>query len=93
VTRTPAEMTVVCPEENVPAGITCNKNWLGLRIAADLDFSETGILSSLVAPLAAERVPVYLLSTYSMDLILVKEEDLSRAVLALSEAGHRVCLP
>jgi hypothetical protein len=43
LTRTQAEMTVVCGEENVPAGITCNKNWRCLRIGAVLDFSETGV--------------------------------------------------
>lgn len=90
MTRTQAEMTVVCPEGDVPAGITCNKNWRCLRIGGVLGFSETGVLSSLAAPLAAEGIPVYALSTYSTDLILVKEEDLSRTVLALSGAGHRV---
>jgi len=90
VTRTKAELTVVCQEENVPAGITCNKNWRGLRIGGVLDFSETGILSSLTAPLAGEGIPVYALSTYSTDFILIKEEDLSRAVFALSQEGHKV---
>jgi uncharacterized protein len=90
VTRTQAEMTVVCQEENVPAGITCNESWRCLQIGGVLDFCETGILSSLTAPLAAESIPVYALSTYSTDLILIKEEDLSRAVPALSRAGHRV---
>ncbi len=90
VTRTEAELTVVCQEENVPAGITCNKNWRCLQIGGVLDFSETGILSSLTAPLAGEGIPVYALSTYSTDLILIKEKDLSRTVLALSGAGHRL---
>jgi hypothetical protein len=90
VTRTSVEMTVVCQEENVPAGILCNKNWRCLQIGGVLDFSETGILSSLTAPLAGEGIPVYALSTYSTDLILIKENDLSRTVLALARAGHRI---
>jgi hypothetical protein len=90
VTRTKAELTVVCQEENVPAGITCNKHWRCLQIGSVLDFSETGILSSLTAPLAGEGIPVYALSTYSTDLILIKEKDLSRTVLALARAGHRI---
>ena len=90
VTRTRAEMTVVCQEENVPAGILCNKNWRCLQIGGVLDFSEAGILSSLTAPLAGEGIPVYALSTYSTDLILIKERDLSRTVLALARAGHRI---
>jgi hypothetical protein len=74
----------------VPAGITCSKGWRCLRIGDVLDFSETGILSTLTAPLAGEGIPVYVLSTYSTDLILIKEKDLSRAVRVLSGAGHRV---
>ena len=90
VTRTQAEMTVICQEENVPAGTPCTKSWRCLRIGGVLDFSETGILSTLTASLAGEGIPVYALSTYSTDLILIKEKDLSRTVLALSGAGHRV---
>lgn len=90
VTRTQAETTVVCQEENVPAGITCNKSWRCLRIGSVLDFSQTGILSSLTAPLAEEGIPIYALSTYSTDLILIKEKDLSRAVLVLTRSGNRV---
>jgi hypothetical protein len=44
----------------------------------------------LTAPLAGEGIPVYALSTYSTDFILIKEEDLSRAVFALSQEGHKV---
>jgi len=90
VTRTQAETTVVCQEENVPAGITCNKSWRCLRIGGVLDFSQTGILSSLTAPLAEEGIPIYALSTYSTDLILIKEKDLSRAVFVLTRSGNRV---
>ena len=90
VTRTQAETTVVCQEENVPAVITCNKSWRCLRIEGVLDFSQTGILSSLTAPLAEEGIPIYALSTYSTDLILIKEKDLSRAVLVLTRSGNRV---
>ena len=90
VTRTQAETTVVCQEEDVPVGITCNKNWRCLRIGGVLDFSETGILSSLTALLADDGMPLFALSTYSTDLILIKEEDLFQAVLALVRSGHRV---
>jgi hypothetical protein len=90
VTWTEAETTVVCREENVPAGVTCNKSWRCLRIGGALSFSETGILSSVTAPLAGAGIPVYALSTYSTDLILIKEKDLPATVLALTRAGHRV---
>jgi len=90
ITRTQTETTVVCPEEDVPAGVTCNKSWRCLRIGGVLDFSETGILSSVTGALAGEGIPIYALSTYSTDLLLIKEEDLSRAMLVLARSGHRV---
>jgi hypothetical protein len=90
VTRTQAETTVVCQEEDVPAGITSNKSWRCLRIGGVLDFSETGILSSLTALLADDGIPLFALSTYSTDLILIKEKDLARTMLALTRSGHRV---
>ena len=83
-------MTVVCQEENVPDGVPCDKSWRCLKVAGVLEFSDTGILSALTVPLAEEGIPVYALSTYSTDLMLIKEKDLSRTVLALSGAGHRV---
>jgi hypothetical protein len=61
-----------------------------LRVGGILDFSETGILSLLTASLAGEGIPLYALSTYSTDLILIKEKDLPRAVLGLTRSGHRV---
>jgi uncharacterized protein len=61
-----------------------------LQIGGVLNFSETGILSALTAPLAEEGISLYALSTYSTDLILIKEKDLSRAVRVLSGAGHTV---
>jgi len=90
ITRTQTETTVVCPEEDLPVGVTCNKSWRCLRIGGVLGFSETGILSSLTGALAGEGIPMYALSTYSTDLILIKEEDLSQAVLVLARCGHKV---
>ncbi|MEU8921272.1 ACT domain-containing protein [Kitasatospora sp. NPDC048545] len=49
-----------------------------------------GVLSRLIAPLAAAGVPVFVASTYDADLVLVPAERLAGAVAALRAAGHRV---
>jgi hypothetical protein len=54
-----------------------------------LDFSLTGILVSLGAALADAGTSIAL-SSHDADTILVKDEALSRAVVALEAAGHRV---
>ena len=55
-----------------------------------LDFALTGILARLTAPLAAAGVPVFALSTFDTDYLLVREADVEAAVEALEGAGFGV---
>lgn len=84
VTRTMDELSVVCPQENVPEGICCEKEWRCLKVEGPLDFSLTGILSSLALPLARSGISIFALSTYDTDYLLVKENQLQRAIFVLS---------
>ncbi|BBL80175.1 amino acid-binding protein [Rubrobacter xylanophilus] len=88
VTRSPEELSVVCPEDLVPDGIRREGGWRVLKVEGPLDFGQTGILSSLLGPLSG--VGVFVLSTYETDYVLVKEDQLGRAVSALVREGHIV---
>jgi hypothetical protein len=90
VTHTPEELSLVCAEEHVPASVTAERGWRGLRVAGPLAFSLTGVLAALAQPLAEAGVPIFTLSTYDTDYVLVKETDLNRALSALRDAGHRI---
>ena len=90
VTRTDAELSVVCPEEAVPAAVVAERAWRCLRVVGPLGFGMTGILASLSGPLASSGVSIFVVSTYETDYLLVQERDLERAVDALTRAGHRV---
>jgi uncharacterized protein len=90
VARTPDELSLVLPEERVPAGWRAEGGWACLAVAGPLDFALTGVLASLVAPLAAAGVSVFALSTYDTDYLLVRCRELPAAVAALRRAGHRV---
>ena len=52
------------------------------------DFSLTGVISSLVVPLAEAEVPIFVISTFESDYVLVRSSDLARAADALEGAGH-----
>jgi hypothetical protein len=54
------------------------------------DLQATGMLSAIVAPLAAARVPVWVASAFSGDLILVPADRLDEASGVLQAAGHQV---
>lgn len=66
------------------------RGWRVLAVAGPLDFSETGIVASLTTPLAAAAVPVFVVSTYDTDCVLVPQERLGAAVAALRASGHVV---
>ncbi len=90
VVRTPDELSVVCEARRVPPDVPAVRGWRALRVAGRLDFEEVGILAALVAPLAGAGVPVFVLSTYETDYVLVEEARLAQALEALTAAGHTV---
>ena len=54
------------------------------------EFSEVGILSQLALPLAGANVPIFVMSTFNTDYILVRKQDLQKAIEALRMAGHDI---
>jgi hypothetical protein len=90
VTRTSEETSVVCRAAVVPRGVRVESGWRALRVAGPLDFALVGILRSLLGPLADAGVSVFALSTFDTDYVLVREEALDEALVALTGAGHRI---
>jgi hypothetical protein len=88
VMRTDDEVTIVCSVDLVPEGVKCSKGWKCIRVVGQFDFSEVGILSQLALPLAGANVPIFVMSTYATDYVLVRKQDLHRATEALRVAGH-----
>jgi uncharacterized protein len=90
ITRTPDELSIVCRHEDVPDGVRCEPGWRCLRVAGTLDFTLVGVLVSLLAPLADAGIPVFVVSTFDTDYLLIKEDRLDAAVAILRGAGHGV---
>ncbi len=91
VTRTPDELSIVCPESAVPTDVLCDRGWHGWRIAGTFDLtSVTGVLASLVGPLAEAGVSVFAVSTYDTDYLWVQAVNVERATAALQARGHEV---
>ena len=92
VTRTEAEVSVVCAEDEAPVGdhVRVEPDWRALEVAGPLDFSMVGVMAELTAPLADVDVSVFVVSTYDTDYVLVHAAALEKAVEALRGAGHTV---
>ena len=91
--NTGAELSLVCETERTPARTLAREDgWRALRIAGTLVFSLTGILSGIASILAEEKIGIFAVSTYDTDYILVKRENLDRAVEALRREGYELSL-
>lgn len=84
------ELSLVCPEGAAPRSWKIEAPWTAFRVAGPLDFSLTGILSSLASPLAAAGIPIFAVSSFDTDYLLVKEERAEAAVATLIQAGFEV---
>ncbi len=88
-THTAEELSLVIPENFVPEGYRCERGWRAFQVAGPLDLALTGVLSALASPLAQANISLFALPTFDTDYVLVRERDLDRAIVALSQAGHR----
>jgi hypothetical protein len=89
-TRAVGELSVVCDAAAVPSGVRSQAPYRALRIAGPLDFGLTGVLAAVAVPLAQAGVPIFAISTYDTDYVLVRASDVAPACAALRAAGHRV---
>jgi len=71
VTRTNDELSVVCRQEDVPPGITCEREWRCLKVEGPLSFELTGIMASVARPLAEAGISMFTIGTYETDYILI----------------------
>jgi L-amino acid N-acyltransferase YncA len=90
ISRTAEELSVVCPQDAVPADVRGERGWACLRVAGAIPFGVVGVLYRLTAPLSVAGVSVFVVSTFDTDYLLLKETDRARAVDVLRRQGHTV---
>lgn len=90
ITRTGDELSIVCAEDRVPAGIRCERGYAAMRVAGTLAPELVGVMVSLALPLADAGIPILAIGTYDTDYVLVRHSDLENAFQALRAAGHDV---
>ena len=87
VTSTPTRFRSSVAEDAVPVGVRAERGWQALMLVGPFDFGLTGVLAA-VAGLSPKRgVPIFALSTFDTDYVLVKAERVAARTVMLS-AGH-----
>jgi len=88
VMRNPDELSILCEEQRVPPGLRMESGWSAIKLEGPFPFSMTGVLSSVVRPLAEAGISVFAVSTFDTDYVLVKQDRLDQAQMTLESAGH-----
>lgn len=89
ISKTADELSIVCEQDKVipQPDMQQENGWRCLQVVGPLDFSLTGILSSIAQPLAENKISIFALSTYDTDYILVKKEKFIDAQEVLKNSG------
>jgi hypothetical protein len=90
ITRTSDELSVVCPADNLPGHLHSSHRWMCLKLEGPFPFSQTGVLLSFIEPLSRNAVPMFAISTYDTDYVLIQEEWAGTALEFLRAAGHEL---
>jgi hypothetical protein len=89
--KTNEEKSLVCITDDVPPNaIQRDDGWRAFYLQGVLDFSLTGILAGIAKILAENKIPIFAVSTFNTDYILVKKENYQRALELLNSAGYEI---
>ncbi len=89
ISRSTDELSIVCRANNLPPDVHSPHHWICLKLEGPFPFSQTGVLLSFIDPLSNNGIPVFAISTYDTDYVLIPEEH-ARALDILREAGHHL---
>lgn len=90
ITATAIETSLVCAARSVPRKAEKAGPFTAFAVRGPLDFGLTGVLASLLQPLAVAGISVFTISTFDTDWILVPVGEAERAAEEWRRSGHEV---
>ncbi|MEJ2190226.1 MAG: ACT domain-containing protein, partial [Acidobacteriota bacterium] len=84
------EVSLVSVADAVPEGVRAEKGFRCLAVIGPLAFDITGVVAGLSVPLAEAEIPIFVVSTFDTDYLLVRSQYLDRAIQTLTNAGFRI---
>lgn len=92
VTKTIDELSIVCETVDIPSGdrFKIDRHWRILKINGPLDLSLVGIIADISGLFKENDIPIFILSTFNTDYILVKFQYLDKTISLLDNNGHKI---
>ncbi len=90
VSRTDREISVIARSSLFREPLAEEKGWRMFYVQGSIPFSTSGVLVSLLTPLAAKKISVLAMSTFETDYVFFKEPHLESVQNSLQEAGFSI---
>ena len=92
ITQDPDEVTVLSKEIDIPdtPHIEATQWWKLLEIQVSMPFIATGFLAKVTSTVATKDLNILIVSTYSKDYALVREDNIAIATQALQDIGFPI---
>lgn len=93
ITRTRKELSVVAEESACLTADDVDSGWRCLYVDGPIPFNLAGIVAGLTTAVAQQGLPVFVLSTFDSDLLLLRGEFLDQSLQALRDKGYLIRHP
>lgn len=91
ITKTTDELSIVTIDDNqIPKDVKCERNWKCFKLLGPFPFNMTGVLASILNPLAKADIAILAISTFDTDYVMVKDNNVEIAIDVLRQNGHIV---
>lgn len=90
--RSPDELSLCCRSTFPVSSQASETDWACLAVDGPLAFSMTGVIAGITAPLAAAGIPVFVVSSYDTDYLLIKQVQAESAGQVLRRNNIQVHL-
>ena len=92
LSSTDEELSLVCESLNrelIKDSVQKSElNWRSIKVEGPLDFEMTGVIAALSQELAKAEIPIFVVSTFDTDYVLIKERNLAAALVVLKKGGY-----
>jgi len=86
--RSDDELTLICREDRIPLGQKSELGWACFRSIGPFAFDEAGVVASLISPISAAGIGVFVVCTFDGEHILCPEADFEKVAALLQNLGH-----
>lgn len=87
--KTKDELSLVVPQSLNIEALESDYDWRVLEVLGPLNLTMVGIMADIGGVLANAKISIFVVSTFETDYVLVKENTLDKAVIALKAAGYK----